>query len=263
MLIKWSEKASYSFSAPVCDLAVDLRMQCLAVWGRTAVVDLVTVTPEPAARKATSDIFGNAVIELTFDRPVQRLVVSGYHRASCCAEEPFAAPLLPMDLALEDEARKENSTIGRGDPTVSLHDVATIVREVRRGWRYNASITGLRRPLSDIDASRRGVCQDIARLAVDLMRRRGIPARYVVGYAVPRDRRIRVLRHAWIAAHVDGGWREVDVADLRDELRPLAATAWGSALAAIGPVIGRSPVRAQTQLTVDAQAELENKPTAG
>ena len=102
MPIEWSERASYSFSESVDNLALELRMNCLPALGRTASVDTVIVSPEPSARCATRDIFGNTVIELRFDRPVRRLVFSGFHRVPCGAGEPFAAPFLPLDLALEE-----------------------------------------------------------------------------------------------------------------------------------------------------------------
>jgi transglutaminase-like putative cysteine protease len=253
MPVTWSERASYSFSEGVHDLAVELRMHCLPVGGRKASIDTVIVNPEPAARCATCDVFGNTVTELRFDRPVRRLVFSGFHRVSCGAEEPFPAPLLPLDLLRED-----------GEPAPSdgatLPEIAAIVEDARRGWRVDASATGLRRPLADIRARRCGVCQDLARLAVDLLRRRGVPARFVVGYAAPNKGPVPLLRHAWIAVQVAGAWHELDPANWREEPRHRLATAWGSTLAAIGPVVGRTPVMARTQISLSALAQAEVPP---
>ena len=252
MPIEWSERASYSFSESVDNLALELRMNCLPALGRTASVDTVIVSPEPSARCATRDIFGNTVIELRFDRPVRRLVFSGFHRVPCGAGEPFAAPFLPLDLALEEGGQAPTD-----DATPQA--IAAVLADARRGWRFDASVTGLDRPLADIRSTRRGVCQDLARLAVDMFRRRGTPARFAVGYAVPRESRAPLLRHAWIAVHARGAWRELDPANLRDEPRQCVATAWGSALASIGPVVGRTPVRARTQLGLSALARVEDE----
>jgi len=254
MPIEWSERASYSFSESVPGLALELRMNCLPALGRTASVDTVIVSPEPSARNATRDIFGNKVIELRYDRPVRRLVFSGFHRVPCGEGGPVAAPFLPLDLALEEGGQAPSPT---DDATPQA--IAAILEDARHGWRSDASVTGLDRSLANIRSTRRGVCQDLARLAVDMFRRRGTPARFAVGYAVPREYRVPLLRHAWIAVHVAGGWHELDPANLREEPRQRVATAWGSALASIGPVVGRTPVTARTQLGLSALARVEDE----
>jgi transglutaminase-like putative cysteine protease len=254
MPVTWSERASYSFSESVQDLALELRMNCLSVGHETASIDTVTVSPEPAARCATHDIFGNKVIELRFDRPVRRLVFSGFHRVPCGTGEPFAAPFLPLDLALEEGGPAPSPT-----DSATPQAIAAILDEARGGWRVDASVTGLGRSLADIRSTRRGVCQDLARLAVDLFRRSGMPARFVVGYTAPKAGPVPLLRHAWIAVHVAGAWHQFDPANRRDEPRQRVATAWGSALAPIGPVVGRTPVRARTQISLSALAHVEDE----
>jgi transglutaminase-like putative cysteine protease len=256
MPIEWSERASYSFSESVPGLALELRMNCLPALGRTASVDTVIVSPEPSARHATHDIFGNKVIELRFDRPVRRLVFSGFHRVPCGPVEPVPTSFLPLDLVLEEGGQAPTPTDG-----ATPQAIATILEGARRGWRFDASVTGLDRSLADIRSTRRGVCQDLARLVVDLFRRRGMPARFAVGYAVPRESQAPLLRHAWIAVYVAGAWRELDPANLREEPRQRVATAWGSALASIGPVVGRTPVKARTQLSLSALARVEDEAT--
>ena len=69
--------------------------------------------------------------------------------------------------------------------------------EYRRGATYVGSTVT---DLLDIGA---GVCQDFVHLALVLLRRQGIAARYVSGYlwAAPRGRRVRLARgrHARLA----------------------------------------------------------------
>ena len=74
--------------------------------------------------------------------------------------------------------------------------------------------------VDEVYASRAGVCQDFAHLAVSLCRAVGIPARYVSGYLFTEDERIGaesdhevvdVQTHAWFEAAVPGfGWLALD-----------------------------------------------------
>ncbi|MBF0178742.1 MAG: transglutaminase domain-containing protein [Magnetococcales bacterium] len=68
-----------------------------------------------------------------------------------------------------------------------------------------------------LERDRRGHCEYFASATVLLLRRAGIPARYVAGYSVSEyDARERLFvarqrhGHAWAMAHVDGAWIEVD-----------------------------------------------------
>ncbi|MBF0346397.1 MAG: transglutaminase domain-containing protein [Magnetococcales bacterium] len=92
---------------------------------------------------------------------------------------------------------------------------------VRRRFTYSLDLTdpaGFDSPLSHfLLASRRGHCEYFATASVLLLRRAGIPARYVFGYAVSEpDRQSQWYRvrerdaHAWTVVFVNGAWRSVD-----------------------------------------------------
>ena len=72
-------------------------------------------------------------------------------------------------------------------------------------------------PIDDALAARRGVCQDFAHVMIALVRRLGVPCRYVSGYIAPRpkDDRAELGRvsatHAWVEALLPGlGWVGLD-----------------------------------------------------
>ncbi len=77
---------------------------------------------------------------------------------------------------------------------------------------------GRRRTLAQFLATdRRGHCEYFASATTLLLRRMGIPARYVTGYAVHEWSDLEgawVMRardgHAWTTAWIDGAWRDVD-----------------------------------------------------
>lgn len=250
--VELSERLSFSFIEPVSALHVDLRLQCLSAQNMQASVDTITVTPEPSSKIDQVDTYGNRVLAVRFDRPISRLVVSAYHRLQDCCEKPLSSVYQDSDLVTEDGTA---IPLDRTTAVAELRaDVARVVDTVRSGWTVDAAITSLDRTLDEIDRSRRGVCQDMARLAVEILRRRGIPARFLVGYALP-DPVPRVLRrHAWLAAHLGDRWEPVDVANLDDQPALRIASAWGSDLASIGPVIGRSPGLSVSHREIFAQA---------
>jgi transglutaminase-like putative cysteine protease len=89
---------------------------------------------------------------------------------------------------------------------------------------YERGTTYVGVDVDEVFASRTGVCQDFAHLAVSLCRSVGIPARYVSGYLFTEDERVGadvgddadlevvdVQTHAWFEAAVPGfGWLALD-----------------------------------------------------
>ncbi len=80
------------------------------------------------------------------------------------------------------------------DLTARIHDEFT----------FDPKATTVATPLTEVFASRRGVCQDFARLEIACLRSLGIPARYVSGYmeTVPPPGTPRLVgadaSHAWL-----------------------------------------------------------------
>jgi transglutaminase-like putative cysteine protease len=57
---------------------------------------------------------------------------------------------------------------------------------IHRQFKYVKGATHVNSSIEDVLKSRAGVCQDFAHLLLGVLRRRGLPARYVSGYIVPR-----------------------------------------------------------------------------
>jgi len=79
---------------------------------------------------------------------------------------------------------------------------------------YMSGVTGVHTTAAEAWQDQRGVCQDIAHLALGALRTAGIPARYVSGYLHPvPDAQIGETvageSHAWVE-WFDGGWRGYD-----------------------------------------------------
>ena len=156
-------------------------------------------------------------VEFVFDSTESRSAwtVEPYARASF----PPGRPLL--DAVLELTAR--------------IHDEFT----------FDPKATTVATPLTEVFASRRGVCQDFARLEIACLRSLGIPARYVSGYmeTVPPPGARRLIgadaSHAWLTVYCPGiGWIPVDPTNNLLPSDTHVTLAWGRDYNDVSPIHG-------------------------
>ena len=75
---------------------------------------------------------------------------------------------------------------------------------------YRRGVTTSSSTVSDVIKAGNGVCQDFAHLSLALLRRTGVPCRYVSGY-LHKDGGADLETHAWVEAFVPGvGWVAFD-----------------------------------------------------
>ena len=91
-------------------------------------------------------------------------------------------------------------------PDRSLLEGTTALMELLyRQFEYDPVATTVSTPVADVLDGRRGVCQDFAPLMIACLRSRGVPARYVSGYLVPRPGIVGgQASHAWVSAYCPG-----------------------------------------------------------
>ena len=88
-------------------------------------------------------------------------------------------------------------------PPETLHQLCELIPD---RFEYRAGVTYVGSTVEDLLEGGAGVCQDFAHLALSLLRRHGIAARYVSGYlfAPPEDGAdadsAEVETHAWVEA---------------------------------------------------------------
>jgi transglutaminase-like putative cysteine protease len=109
---------------------------------------------------------------------------------------------------LLDALAAEMSLERGGDP---LQTVRRIAAGIYDRFEYNQESTHVDSPIDDALAARRGVCQDFTHIMIALVRRLGIPCRYVSGYlfrqADSSDRSADSATHAWVEALMpELGW---------------------------------------------------------
>lgn len=86
---------------------------------------------------------------------------------------------------------------------------------------YMQGVTGVHSTAAEAWAVRKGVCQDIAHLALGALRSVGIPARYVSGYLHPKPtaaigETVGGESHAWVEWFCGDEWRGFDPTNLID-----------------------------------------------
>ncbi|WP_448002490.1 transglutaminase family protein [Agromyces bauzanensis] len=114
--------------------------------------------------------------------------------------------------ALAREIRDEGAPVGE--------TALEICRAVGGGMEYVRGVTGVHSTAGEAWAERKGVCQDIAHVALGALRSVGIPARYVSGYLHPdADAAIGQTvvgeSHAWVEWFA-GEWRGYDPTNLAE-----------------------------------------------
>ncbi|WP_394770659.1 transglutaminase domain-containing protein [Lacisediminihabitans sp.] len=102
-----------------------------------------------------------------------------------------------------------------GDTENPCDAALAICVRIGESVEYMQGVTGVHTTAAEAWAHRKGVCQDIAHLALGALRSVGIPARYVSGYLHPKPQAaigdtVAGESHAWVEWFCGDGWRGFD-----------------------------------------------------
>jgi len=222
----------FTYDKPVCESVMELRMQPLSDSRQRCLT--FSVTTNPRARVfAYRDFLGNAVHYFDLPGHHARLEITSEAAVEVQPHQPPPASLTHEEWQAIDAAGQSGEWsdwlrpsrfteespaltafeqhIGcarTGDPLTMLRELmATLKREVE----YKPKSTQVDSPIEEALERRAGVCQDFAHIMIALVRRQGIPSRYVSGYLVPDaakvDGQAENSTHAWMEAHLPSlGW---------------------------------------------------------
>ncbi|MEO7148149.1 MAG: transglutaminase family protein [Terrimesophilobacter sp.] len=123
----------------------------------------------------------------------------------------------PLTIPPEDVKAMAQKVIAANRPCDAALAICTAIGEQ---IEYVAGSTGVHTTASESWSQRKGVCQDIAHLAIGALRSVGIPARYVSGYLHPDPdaalgQTVVGESHAWVEWFC-GDWRGFDPTNLID-----------------------------------------------
>lgn len=103
------------------------------------------------------------------------------------------------------ELEKMFSRIKIGITQDTVDTALKFTRAIRANIVYKSGVTGVMTTAENALLSGAGVCQDYSHILIALLRRAGIPARYVVGMMVGEGE-----THAWVEVLKDGCWYGID-----------------------------------------------------
>jgi transglutaminase-like putative cysteine protease len=243
--------------------------------------------PQPTTLREDQDAFGNAIARLEYDRPHDRLSVTAEMqvevlpraRGALQGSEPwdrtrdrlsyYAAPKDPRDLdacrfrmrsshvplkdTFEDYARECLS------PGRTIGEAAEgLTRQIYRDFDYVPGATNNRTSITEVLASRGGVCQDFAHLMIGCLRSSGLAARYVSGYirtTAPGASDTLVggdASHAWVSVYCPPhGWIDFDPTNDCVVGEDHVTLAWGRDFADVSPLRGMIVGGGEHKLEVD------------
>ncbi|MGI9217617.1 MAG: transglutaminase family protein [Hydrogenophaga sp.] len=194
------------------------------------------ITPEPAARSQTTDVFGNQRTFFSLQAPHETLSVEAdslietrppaplpdspawraqswervrnHHRYrmgapyDAASEFLFASPHVPRDDAFAAFARPAFVT---GLPV--LEAARALMTRIHTELKYESASTEVNTPALQALEQGKGVCQDFAHIMIGCLRSLGLPARYVSGYLLtqPPPGKPRLIgadaSHAWVSVY--------------------------------------------------------------
>ena len=244
MRYRVSHVTSYRYSEEVTLCHNEVRMTPRAEMGQRVLGSHVTIDPMPNAYAERTDFFDNRVVYFDVEDPHAALTVSvesevetsnarlegnlldsvswetvrdGLAEGATPELRDYLyymleSPMVPRVAGLED-LQERCFTPGR-----SLFDAAhALMRAIYREFRYDPTATTIATPLAQVLASKRGVCQDFAHVAIAVLRRAGLAAGYVSGYleTQPPPGQVKLrgsdASHAWFSVFFPGiGWVDFD-----------------------------------------------------
>jgi transglutaminase-like putative cysteine protease len=265
-------KTEYFYSGTItqCHNLAHLRPRSLP--GQQCLTHRLEIDPAPVDYAEYDDFFGNPVSYFSVQQPHRLLKVVAVSELSLDEE----AEQLPLynDLAW-DEVRarlanpreaelRENrhyvldSPLAGASPALAsyaepsfpggrplLEAVQDLMQRVHREFTYDPGFTTITTPLSVVLASRRGVCQDFAHLAIACLRSLGLAARYVSGYLetlpLPGQEKLPGAddSHAWFSVFLpEAGWMDFDPTNNQIPQYQHITTAWGRDFGDVTPLKG-------------------------
>lgn len=276
----------YQYDQPISEYVAELRMQPRTEDNQRCLQFSLEIFPH-ATPARLKDSLGNFIH--TFDIPMPH--TSLQITAEATVESAPPAPLpesLPLDsweavdqLGAEIsfwellqpshytqpspqlEALIGQFELGREVDPLSL--LRRLNRQIYEAFEYAPQSTRVDSHIDDAISTRRGVCQDFTHIMLTILRRLGIPARYVSGYLYHRredhDRSAEDATHAWLEAYLPPlGWVGFDPTNNLLQTERHIRVAIGRDYADVPPTQGVFVGQAQETLTVGVGVSLATEP---
>lgn len=230
------------------------------------------IEPDASDVRERRDFFGNRVSHFAIQAPHNKLLVTATSEVSVTPGpdlliigNQLSWETVTKQLATEKSAGtlealvflQESPLIKKFRPLVDYAEesfpadrpladaVNDLMQRIFHDFTYDPGFTTIATPLSEVMATRRGVCQDFAHLAVGCLRAMGLAARYVSGYieTVPPAGQERLVgadaSHAWFSVYSPtAGWIDFDPTNNQLPAEQHITVAWGRDFSDVSPMRG-------------------------
>lgn len=231
------------------------------------------ISPFTAHTSEREDYFGNRAYHFEIQRPHKRLVITADSLVETQPQDTTASLDLGISCAqaklmMAGQARDAETLTAReyvlNSPLCSaseelreyalpsfedsrplLSAVMELTQRIYSDFKYSPEATTIATPLSEVMATRKGVCQDFAHLQIACLRALGFAARYVSGYieTLPPPGQEKLVgtdaSHAWLSVYSPTeGWFEFDPTNNAMANEQHITTAWGRDYFDVTPLKG-------------------------
>lgn len=271
MRYRITHTTAYQYSAPASLSQNELYLTPRETAGQQVLACRLRLSPQPEYLHRRLDYFGNTAHVFMVQQPHRRLSMtavsdvrtSSPHRVDPAATLPWeqAVGRLRHHAAVDELAAlqfvfpspmiavtrevREYAAISFPAGRTVLEGGLELMRRIHGEFAYDKDASTIDTPVPEVLASRRGVCQDFAHLAIACLRSLGLAARYVSGYleTIPPPGKPRVVgadaSHAWISLYAPGsGWVDLDPTNNMPAGESHVTLAWGRDYSDVAPVKG-------------------------
>jgi len=275
----------FQYDGPVSESYNELRLRPMQDELQSCLSFRISTIP-PSQPSAHLDFFGNWVHQFNVLPDHRMLRIETESVVLVHSPVPHAGPGMQMaeldntreqladdfyDLIIPTEYVPQPETLDplveaaeRGCDGTVLGFVETAAKNINTQFRYEKGATQVKSTIIDALTTGAGVCQDFAHLLIAVSRKRGLPARYVSGYLVPRRTAEpgasveEVIggqaSHAWAEIYVPGtGWIGQDPTLGRPVGLQHIRIAYGRDYGDVAPVRGVYKGHAGQRLSVDVR----------
>lgn len=278
MILQVRHQTDYEYSAPVSQAVNEVCLRPRDTPLQRCLTTRLEIQPQPLQVTDSVDHFGNHISRFSLDQPHRTCSIITTSMietsdelptlpaspaigevAALLAANPSADSLQAQECLLPSryvpvshdvdplvaELLQTLGTTGDGEGCHLLNFAETLMHTIFTTFKYDPSFSTLVTPVSEVLAARKGVCQDFAHLAIAVLRRIGIPARYVSGYLEtlppPGQQKLQGsdASHAWFSVYVPvAGWFDFDPTNDKRPDAQYITTAWGRDYGDVAPLKG-------------------------
>ena len=227
-------RTGYDYARRVSLSYNEARMTPLTDPQQVVLESTLKVNPSSAAVSGYRDYWGTRVTAFDLHVPHEHLEVTAISTVEVSRTErvPAEDAILTWEAlaepALTDEFADWLSQTALSEPGEEVRALVAALAEglnpneaaravftwLRSEMDYVQGATGVQTNAQDAWSERKGVCQDLAHVAIGALRSLGVPARYISGYLHPRraaaiGETVAGQSHAWVEWY-DGEWRGWD-----------------------------------------------------